>query len=115
MKKWFLQIQHTYHKDILSEGNRPKPQQLHIKAFHAKRQPTQGWILKGMHEIDTCYREDIGDEDDESGFIIKAWLRHSHGENTFLMNEASIQCISIVPKTQLEYKIVPKLIGAHSS
>ena len=66
MKKRFLQIHHTYHKDILSEGNRPKPQQLHLKAFHAKRQPTQGWILKSMHEIDTCYRDGIGDEEDEN-------------------------------------------------
>ena len=40
------------------------------KSFHAKSQPTQGWIQKGMHEIDTCYRDDIGDEDDESWFDI---------------------------------------------
>ena len=37
-----LQFQHKYHKDIPSEGNKQKPQQLHIKSFHAKKQPTQG-------------------------------------------------------------------------
>ena len=36
------------------------------KSFHAKREPTQGWIQKSMHEIDTCYRDVIGDEEDEN-------------------------------------------------
>ena len=72
MKKRFLQIQHTYHKDILSEGNKPKPQQLRIKAFMPKGNLHKVEYYKGMHGIDTCYRYDIGDEEDDSLLVIKA-------------------------------------------
>ena len=33
IERKFLQFHHKYHKDISSERNKPKPQQLHMKAF----------------------------------------------------------------------------------
>ena len=37
-----------------------------IREIHAKIQPTQGWKLESMHEVDTCYRDSIGDVEDKS-------------------------------------------------
>ena len=69
-KSFFLQFHHKYHKDIPSDENKPKPQQMHIKAFMRRGNLHKVGTRKGMHVMDTCYRDDIGDEDDESWFDI---------------------------------------------
>ena len=69
MKKRFL---HKYHQDIPSEGNKPKPKQLHIKSLMPRSNLHKVEYKKGMHEVDTCYRDVIGDEEDESLIIIVA-------------------------------------------
>ena len=62
----FLQFHHKYHKDIPSEVNKPKPQQLHIKAFMPRCNLHKVDYKKDMHGIDTCYRYSIGDDEDEN-------------------------------------------------
>ena len=53
----FLQFHHKYHKDIPSEGNNSKPQQLYIKVFMPRGNLHKVEYKKDMHEIDTCYRD----------------------------------------------------------
>ena len=66
MERFFLQFHHKYHKDIPSERDKPKPQQLHIKAFMPRGNLHKIEYKKDMHGIDTCYRYSIGDGEDEN-------------------------------------------------
>ena len=66
MNEGFLQFHHKYHKDIPSEGNNPKPQQLYIKVFMPRGNLHKVEYKKNMHGIDTCYRNSIGDDEDEN-------------------------------------------------
>ena len=61
-----MQFHHKYHKDIPSEGSKPKPQQFHIKAFMPKGNLHKVEYKIDMHGIDTCYRYSISDDEDEN-------------------------------------------------
>ena len=56
------------------------------------------WIC--MHERDTCYRDSIGDEVDDSLFDHPSLPQITIESPLLLMSETSIQCLS-VPNTKL--------------